>query len=130
MRLTRNTRFFAGLYALVSVLFTQFAVAGYACPDLQLGQSVNLADAMDSQAMPGCEGMDQDKPNLCKSHCEASSQSANSLHHAAPDAPVLAFLTVVAQPDFHVPSLVSIQGDLFASIADRPPSIRFCVLRI
>ena len=81
-------------------------------------------------AFADCEGMDQAKPNLCKSHCEASSQSDNSLPHPTPDAPVLPLLAVIAQPDAHRPLSVSIQGDLFASIATPPTSIRFCVLRI
>ncbi|MFZ3141301.1 hypothetical protein [Polaromonas sp.] len=66
------------LFALVSLLFMQLAVASYACPE---GASkVAQTKAMAEADMPCTESMgmavDESQPSLCHAHCQASQQSA------------------------------------------------------
>lgn len=126
MRLTRKNRFITALYTLFSLLFMQLAVSAYACQGVA-DSSVQSMSAMDGQ---GCQKMDQEQGNVCKSHCEKSSQSVDSVPHATPDAPVLPLLAVTPRLDAHLPSASSLHGALFAGIAAPPPSLRFSVLRI
>jgi hypothetical protein len=130
MRLTRKNRLITALYTLLSLLFMQLAVSAYACsgvPSNDMGGSVQSMSGMDQT---GCQKLNQDQGNLCKSHCEKSSQSVDSVSHATPDAPALPLLTVTPRLDAHLPSASGLQGAQFAAIPAQPPSLRFCVLRI
>ena len=79
------------------MLFSQFAVASYACPGLRpMGSMANgsAAKAMwlatvDADAVavavaagagmpPDCDQMDPDAPNLCAAHCQQGQQSADT----------------------------------------------------
>jgi hypothetical protein len=130
MRLTRKNRFVTALYTLFSLLFMQLAVSAYACQGVSTGQVDSSVQSMASMDDQGCQKLNQDQGNLCKSHCEKSSQSVDSVSHATPDAPVLRLLTVTLRLDAHLPSASVLQGALFAGIAAPPPSLRFSVLRI
>lgn len=72
MRLSRQSRFFAALLALFSILFTQLAVAGYACPSMQIAQA--RAAVYDSD-MPGCGEMVAEDTVLCQNHGQVVNQS-------------------------------------------------------
>src|SRR5438445_9556193 len=114
MKLSRPSRFAAALIALLSMLFMQLAVAGYACPELQMGQAGASAamstDAAD-QNMVGCQGMDKAQPSLCHAHDQAGNQSLDKaeLPHVQPfmaaaltlvfDDIELAYSPISAQPD-------------------------------
>lgn len=133
MRLTRKNRLIAALYTLISLLFMQLAVSAYACqgvPSGRMDESVTSMPSMNSQPATGCQKLNQDQGNLCKSHCEKSSQSVDLVSHTTPDAPALPLLTVTPRLDAHLPSASNLQGALFAGIAAPPPSLRFSVLRI
>src|SRR5437899_6236970 len=101
MKLSRPSRFVAALIALVSMLFMQLAVAGYACPGLETGQvSESVAMSADAgsqsmQSMPGCAGMDAAQPGLCHAHAQVGNQSLDKaeLPHVQPF--VAAALTLV-----------------------------------
>jgi hypothetical protein len=90
----RRLRSIAAYLALLSVLFTQLAVAAYACPGV--GGMARSAAAMAMQDMPGCDMAEQDKPTpLCQAHCQQGDQSldkpASSLQAmAVPCAPPVA----------------------------------------
>ena len=79
MPLNRRTRLIAVLFALVSLLFMQLAVAGYVCPaaGTKAAQTAPMADSN----MPCAESMllslDDAQPNLCKAHCQADQQTAD-----------------------------------------------------
>ena len=75
----RRFRLIAVLFALVSLLFMQLAVAGYICPatGAKVAGTANMADS----SMPCAESMllgsDDAQPNLCKAHCQADQQTAD-----------------------------------------------------
>jgi hypothetical protein len=78
MKLSRPSRFVAAFIALVSMLFMQLAVAGYACPSLKnsfLNEQVTMSSDDGNQSMPGCEGMDKEQPSLCHAHDQVGNQS-------------------------------------------------------
>ena len=76
----------------VSVLFSQVALAMYACPKLDSAAHVAsmqmagmaMDDAVGMSSMPDCHAMpgtmDDEEPQLCRAHCSSDSQSAPSLH--------------------------------------------------
>ena len=71
--LTRPSRFLAALVTLFCLLFTQLAVAAYACPGVGA-----MTVAASSGSMPGCTDMDMPQPGLCAAHCEAGHQSLDT----------------------------------------------------
>lgn len=80
MKLSRGSRLVAALVALVSMLFMQMALAGYACPGYKTGQGHDMAAASQSasdMAMPGCEQIDPAQPNLCQAAIQVAIQVAH-----------------------------------------------------
>ena len=83
MKLSRRLRGIAAVFALLGVLFSQLAIAAYACP---------LPDGPAAQAMGAPEGgmpcCDEASPApdgaLCSAHCQQGDQS---LDKPAPPAP-------------------------------------------
>ena len=75
MKPPRIQRIFAALITALSLLFTQLAVAAYACPDLVVE---TMAAKVMRDAMPGCTGMDMAKPGLCQAHCAGGHQSLDA----------------------------------------------------
>ncbi len=78
MKLQRSTRLVAALITLLCLLFSQLAVAAYACP----GQRA----PMTAQAMVNCSEMDSAQPGLCAAHCDNAQQTvdAGTPLHAPP----------------------------------------------
>jgi hypothetical protein len=126
VRLTRPSRFLAALVTLFCLLFTQLAVAAYACPGW--GTMTVVAD---SGAMAGCEEMELAQSGLCVAHCEAGHQSFDT-----PGAPlvqpfVAAALSVVLATDtgqFRPPALPD--PDQLTRTTAPPLAIRNCCFRI
>ena len=118
---------------IAAVLFSQLAVAAYACPTVGGPAAVIAATVMDDThaAMPGCEMQDTGNPNLCLQHCQAGDQSVQSLTHV----PVPAF---AALSQFAVIEPVQLKADLGIAVlsffpareTSPPPLVRFRVLRI
>ena len=107
----RRSRLITVLLALVSLLFMQFAVAGYVCPAEQVKIQSDSTMAMADAAMPCAASMqmsmDDAQPNLCQAYCHADSQSAYKYQlpaflavDALPTAPALqlALLPVTEAP--------------------------------
>ncbi|MDB5929260.1 MAG: hypothetical protein JWR60_967 [Polaromonas sp.] len=79
MPLNRRARLATVLFALISLLFMQLAVAGYVCPGAA-SRAAHVA-AMAEAGMP-CAGdmasvQDEAQPNLCHAHCQAGQQTAD-----------------------------------------------------
>jgi hypothetical protein len=77
MKLTGTSRLAAALIALFSVLFMQFAVAAYACPGYQIGQTdelVTMAASSLAYDASDCKGMDIEQPGLCDAHGQIGKQ--------------------------------------------------------
>lgn len=76
----------------VALLFSQVALAMYACPKLDsashvismqkagivMDEAVGMSSMPDCHAMPGT--MDDEAPQLCHAHCNSDGQSPPSLH--------------------------------------------------
>ena len=86
MTRNRRNRLITVLFALVSLLFMQLAVASYVCP----GTASKVAEvaAMAEADMPCAESMtlamDESQPNLCQAHCQAGQQTADRYELPAP----------------------------------------------
>ena len=133
MKLSRPSRRFTVLLALVSLLFMQLAVAAYACPSLNLQQLHDTAGvSADHAAMTGCEGMDMEQPSLCHAHDQTGNQSLDKPEapHVAPFMPAALLLAVNAL-DVTVPA-TALQPEMpLLQHATSPPlAIRHCCFRL
>jgi hypothetical protein len=128
----RRTRLITALFALISLLFMQLAVASYACP----GSVSKIAEvaAMAEAGMPCAESMplnmDDQQPNLCHAHCQAGQQSADK--HELPSPVVIGALLAdfslqVAIPVF---SEAPLQAPHLQRTTAPPVAIRNCCLRL
>nr|WP_315239947.1 hypothetical protein [uncultured Albidiferax sp.] len=130
----RQSRLITVFIALVSLLFMQLAVAGYACPGVQ--QKMAEAAAMDEAKMPCAEsmpmtiGMDDEQPNLCLAHCQDGHQAADRYQLPAP-------LDISAVPvSFLMPDITPVflgaplQPPHLKRTTAPPLAIRHCCFRI
>jgi hypothetical protein len=136
MRLSRRSRFAAAVIALLGVLFTQLAVAAYACPRMQIAQAMASIAAPVAAAnhhdMPGCGGMAVEKPTLCQDHGQGGNQSLDKpeLPHVSP------FMTATLMQAVHhderaLPSAIPSAAGLSLTRTTAPPlSIQHCCFRI
>ena len=131
--LTRTLKRLVAKIGIAAILFTQMAVAAYACPALA-GRSDTAPAAMASDqhaGMPeGCNQHDAVKPNLCQQHCHGSDQSVDTTPHLS--VPLLAPMAMASaepvQPT--AASGVVVLPVLLERITAPPLSIRFQVFRI
>lgn len=122
--LRKSTRRLIALLCTVMLVWSQLAVAAYACP-LDLSFAAPAATAM--AGMPAdCAGdMDRDaKPSpLCKAHCDPSAQAD---HRASLDIPPLVLMS--AAPAFLLglaaPSVARAHPVRPAWLADASPPLR------
>jgi hypothetical protein len=136
MKLSRPSRFIAALLVLISMLFMQLAVAGYACPSFNaapLDESMSMSMSMDGdQAMTGCVGADKSQPSFCLAQDQSSHQSLDkpATPHVSPFLP--ATLTLVFRNIEVVgKSAVEQPTSLLLRRSTAPPlSIRNCCFRI
>ncbi|WP_076591345.1 hypothetical protein [Herminiimonas arsenitoxidans] len=134
MKPTRPSRFIAALLVLASMLFTQLAVAGYACPSFNaasFGEPMSMPMGS-NQAMIWCGGSDKSQPGLCLAQDQSNNQSLDKpiTPHASPFFP--AALTLVIQNiEFVGGSAVEQPSTLLLTRSTAPPlSIRNCCFRI
>lgn len=133
MKLSRPSRFIAAFIALFSMLFMQLAVAGYACPELNIGLvSQSVAMSADAGSMPGCEDMDQEQPSLCHAHAQAGKQSLDKPELPHVQSFVAAALTLVFRDIAPAYSPLAAQPDsvLLTRSTAPPLAIRNCCFRI
>lgn len=132
MPIRRRTRLITALLLLVSLVFMRMAVAAYVCPGATLAADVSASARV---AMPCGASMalvvDAGQANLCKAHCEAGRQSADTyklplLAAAALQAtvfpPVLAIGPSASQP--------RVQSPLMQRATSPPLAVRHCCFRI
>ena len=72
-------------FVVLSLLFSQLALANYVCP--QQAEVDAMAEMMASGTP--CEGMDQDQPALCAEHSKASAQSFETIKLPTVSLPVV-----------------------------------------
>jgi hypothetical protein len=130
MKISRPSRIIAAIITIFSLLFTQLAVASYACPGMNTANPA--ASATNVVKMADCANMDKDQPGLCHSHCEAGSQAADTPHAPLVQPFVAAQLTVVLNEAESVfPShALQPEGVLLQRSTAPPLAIRNCCFRI
>ena len=128
----RRIRLTTVLFALLSLLFMQLAVASYVCPGAisKVAETAAMADA----SMPCAESMplhmDDEQPGLCHAHCQAGQASVDK-HESPPPAPIGALL-----PDFTIPVIIKafseapLQAPHLQRTTAPPISIRNCCFRL
>jgi hypothetical protein len=140
MKLSRPSRLIAALIVLVSMLFMQLAIAGYACPNFNAApsdDSMSMSMSMDSggggdQAMSGCMGSDKLQPGLCHAQVQNSNQSLDkpATPHVSPFLPASLTLIVLNIKPVDI-SIGQQPNTLLLARSTAPPlSIRNCCFRI
>lgn len=140
MMFPRTVKRLIAQIAVAALLFTQFAVAAYACSSTSGVAGVLSAAAADEamqMAMPGCEmnvqaGAARDfNLNLCLQHCKAGDESVQTLPGifvpplaALPSFDLLEPAATQAGPQPHLKTAWAVPVPL------PPPLVRFGALRI
>ena len=125
-----------GIVVLFSVLWTQFAVASYACPAMLAGMGSGTSSSA-MQPMDDCDGMrvvpalvDPDNPNLCHQHSQQGNQNAD---HGQPSPPEYSPALVIRIDGDPMPPLATLRQALARNL-DRssgpPKAIAHCCFRI
>jgi hypothetical protein len=89
------------LFVVLSLLFSQLALANYVCPPAASAQREPMAMAMaagepcESMGMAAGKGMDQGQPVLCHQHCANAPQSFDPVQVPAVSLPALVLVLVV-----------------------------------
>lgn len=101
MKLIRRSRVITTLIALISVLFTQLAVAAYVCPSTQVGQALEavakITLAHDGHDMQDCDDTGIDPYAQCQVQPPVAAQSLDK-----PELPQVSPFAAVAQPAAYV----------------------------
>ena len=118
---------------IAAVLFTQLAVAVYACPELTgkvENTQVAMANEQPSTMTGSCEKLDAENPNLCQQHCHMGNQTATGAANVSVPMAMPMLLTVV-EPLQPVSALkLTTLPVLRERETGPPPLIRFHVFRI
>ena len=136
MKPSRTLRLLVALFALLSLLSMQFAVASYVCPGMGNvdGSASNVMMMTPGQkSMSGCEGMDTNQAALCHIHAhdQGNKQSLDKPEPTVP--PFLPAALIVTLDSIAVASRpgVAYQVSPLLSRATAPPiAIRNCCFRI
>lgn len=115
----RLHRISTALLVVLSLLFSQLALARYVCPQQTDMQSM----AAMMQAGVPCAGMDADQPALCHQHAAGASQSFEAVKLPAASQPLL--IQVLELPLVHEAEEASAVPPTAASEAHPPPDPLF-----
>ncbi|RZI40325.1 hypothetical protein EGT07_23560 [Herbaspirillum sp. HC18] len=132
MKPSRTTRLVAAVIAVISLLFTQLALASYVCPGMAVPESMTVAVDDGMAGMDHCSDMDMAQPGLCHAYGHAGQQSLDK-----PDLPQVppfhaigpALTVVVLEAATPPPTAVAAMPSLAHATAP-PLAIRHCCLRI
>ena len=131
MKLSRRLRSLAAFLALVGVLFSQLAVAAYACPGPQ-AMAVVAIQLEAGADMPCCgAGVPDPQPVLCAAHCQQGDQVLDKPAAQAMPAITLAILPGLAAPGV-VPAATAPgeQRSLLARATAPSLAVRHCCFRV
>ncbi|MGK2899580.1 MAG: hypothetical protein ACSLE9_12995 [Burkholderiaceae bacterium] len=87
----RLHRLTTAFFVVLSLLFSQLALANYVCP----GATDTLVMAEMMAAGVPCEGMDQAQPTLCHQHSAGAAQSFEAVKVPVPSLPAIVQVLVV-----------------------------------
>ena len=127
--LVRRHRLITVLFALFSLLWTQLAIAGYACPAET--KAIQTA-AMAAAGMPCADdtAMDMEQPGLCNAHCQPTQKTVEKVQAPTPMGAVATGFTYSLEPSrVSAPRPLSQSPSLLRSSAP-PISVRNCCFRI
>jgi hypothetical protein len=126
----RRHRLISVFFALVSLLFMQLAVAGYACP---IDARVSEVTAMAEAGMP-CAGemtsVDTEQPGLCHEHCQSAQQTVENVHAPMPMGAVATGFTYTIESDRLSPLRQPAQAPSLLRSTAPPIAVRNCCFRI
>lgn len=131
MKPARGLRALIAWIALVGVLFSQLAVAAYACPGKPVMAQAALAAAMeempDCHQAPGSAAIDA----LCQAHCQQGDQSVERVA-VPPPAPAVPsdFRPARLVPIANLAGPPSAQLSLLERPTEPPAAVRHCRLLI
>ena len=130
--LTHAIKRYAALVGVVALLFSQLAVAAYACPTVMNGGEIaNVLTAEDMHiSMPGCEESDSGNPNLCLEYSQSGSQAVQSTPQAPLPAVVMTAVAAVNLPQPAYQPGIVVLSTLPERETSPPPLLRFGFLRI
>lgn len=135
MKLARRPRVIAALIAMISVLFTQLAVAAYVCPSTQVGQVMEALTKVSEHALhdlSSCDSADFEQVPLCHVQWQVGTQSLDKpeLPQVAPFA-ATTLAVAYADSDPLRPATLSSPGrDIPVRKSAPPLSIQHCCFRI
>lgn len=132
MKFGRSVRVCSALLALVSLLFTQLALAGYACEVLESFQGTVSASSNAAEDPQGsCDGMDEVQPALCYAHCHPQTSFVDNIPSPALHAPSFDFIGTALVAVTLGPSIAVLPSvaDLLARASSPPISVRNCCFR-
>lgn len=125
-----------------ALLFSQLAVATYACPQLSsaLEKGTDVAKAtVPMRDMPGCDqmiqdansGLDQDNPGLCLEHCRYGQQVTSQAETPSAQPAILTgFITIAPALPLHASRGRVSRIERITPAASPPFSILHCCFRI
>jgi hypothetical protein len=125
-------RIATALFAAISLLFAQMAVASYACPGLLKVVSKVESKVESMAAMAHCSAMDMVQPALCQAYDHVGQQSLDKpdLPHVAPFQ-ASGLVLIIARPAAGIPPPVSVVAARFLACATAPPvAVRHCCFRL
>ncbi len=126
----RRFRMATVLFALVSLLFAQLAVASYACPVRGTASEV----AVTAQAGMHCAGemgtVDEDQPGLCHAHCQSAQQSVDKVQVPAPTGAFATGFTYTIEPAQAAVPVQRAQAPLLLRSTAPAIAVRNCCFRI
>jgi hypothetical protein len=86
MSSSRARRFAVAIFAMLSLLWAQMAVAGYVCP--QQAAPAAMAGMVMTPGMP-CDGMDKAQPALCHQAGDPTPPAADAVKLPTPSLPMI-----------------------------------------
>lgn len=132
MNMTRRWRFITAILSLCALLFTQTALAAYACQGTAKAfQVAQMTEADMPCAASMSKSMDDEQPAFCHAHCQSTPKSADNVQPPplATVSQLGAVLTVkpVSRPG---PEGRIVQSSLLRPSASPPLAISHCCFRI
>jgi hypothetical protein len=125
-------RAFAALFTVLAVLFSQLAVAAYACPgaDAMMRAAIAVDEAPPCDKHPSTEA--PAPTALCVAHCQQGDQSLEQRGASLPAVTLLAMPSSPLAPacGFEVAALPEAQPSLLERPTGPPLAVRHCRFRI
>lgn len=131
MNMSRRWRFITAILSLCALLFTQTALAAYACGGaVKALQVAQMTEADMPCAASMSKSMDDEQPALCHAHCQSTPKSADNLQ-PPPLATVAQLGPVLTIKPASRPELTSVvvQASLLRPSASPPLAISHCCFR-